>query len=133
MLQVEHTLSGVHLLAGSQIRAVAFCQKTSPRYGGTATPLSTTKPAKPSRAHQTWTLPGGLSQGPSTGWGAWGLGSPCPDCMLSTLVSAANTACLNSTADCLPGYATADFTLVASFSDVKSTVEQPLLHAFCST
>ena len=75
------------LLAGSQIKVEAFCQRISAKCGSMATQQSTTKTAARSLAHQTQTLPGGLSLGPSTGWGVLGLGCPCLDCMLNTLVS----------------------------------------------
>ena len=75
------------LLAGSQIRVEAFWQRISAKCGSMATQQSTTKTAAHSPAHQTQTPLGGLSLGPSTGWGVLGLGCPCLDCMLNTLVS----------------------------------------------
>ena len=75
------------LLAGSQIRVEAFWQRISAKCGSMATQQSITKTAAHSPAHQTQTPLGGLSLGPSTGWGVLGLGCLCLDCMLNTLVS----------------------------------------------
>ena len=75
------------LLAGSQIKEEAFWQRISAKFGNMATQQLIIKTAAHSPAHQTRTLPGGLSLGPSTGWGVLGLGCPCLDCMLNTLVS----------------------------------------------
>ena len=74
-------------LAGSQIREEAFRQRISAKSGSMATQQLITKTAAHSLARQTRTLPGGLSLGPSTGWGVLGLGCPCLDCTLNTLVS----------------------------------------------
>jgi len=80
-------LSEAVLFAGYQIREEAFWQRISAKCGSMATQRLIIKTAAHSPAHQIRTLPGELSLGPSTGWGVLGLGCPCLDCTLNTLVS----------------------------------------------